>query len=220
MKYMSFIFENQDIRNTVANSEALVEIASKSIIDTNLVLEAYIYENLVDFTASANSAHEVYERIRDFVISENTIAYSQLSEILADSELSTEDKTACFTESAAEYWAATQAKAAEVAAAAQQKAAAVGSSLQQTAGTAMEAGRQKVDALVAGTKNYFGMNPATSVGVSSAPAAPTGETAASAMDHVKTLANAHPVTAAALGAGAAGLGAYGVYRAMKARKAS
>jgi hypothetical protein len=32
---VSFIFENQDIRNTVANSEALVELASANIINTN-----------------------------------------------------------------------------------------------------------------------------------------------------------------------------------------
>lgn len=244
MKYMSFIFENQDIRNTVANSEALVELASANIINTNLVLEAYIYENLVDFTAGTETAHEVYERIRDFVISENSIAYTQLSEILADSELSEEEKVACLTEVDVATALGMHAKPALIQ---QAKNAA------QTVGTALTSGLGKVGSTAkelmvghdsiaaAGIKGTGGLigklgqvtagrAAATGAGVAAATGAaalassdpnnPSAENMASALDTVKGLATAHPYTAAAIGAGGAGLGAYGIYKAMKAKKPS
>ena len=98
MKYMSFIFENQDVRNTVAGSEAIVEVASNALINANIVLEDYIYANLARFTTGADSLADIYENIRNFVISENVALYTQFSEILSDNELSPQQKVACFYE--------------------------------------------------------------------------------------------------------------------------
>ena len=98
MKYMSYIFENQDLRQTVANNEALVEMASSNVVNYNLDLESYVYENLAQFTAGANELVDIYENVRNFIISENTALYSQLSEILADSQLTSEEKAYCLQE--------------------------------------------------------------------------------------------------------------------------
>ncbi len=91
---MSFIFENQNVRDSVSKNEPLIDKAFSQILNHNLMLESYIHENLAQFTA--DSAAEFYNNIRDFVINENTIAYSQVSEILADTELSDDEKVACF----------------------------------------------------------------------------------------------------------------------------
>ena len=99
---MSYIFENQDLRQTVANSEVLVEIASANIIRHNMVLEAYIYENLDQFTFDSSEIADIYENVRNFVIGENTALYSQLSEILADTQLSAEEKAYCLQEGTVE----------------------------------------------------------------------------------------------------------------------
>ena len=95
---MSFIFEDQDVRNTVAVNEAIVEIASTALINANVVLEDYIYSNLVQFTSGTSSLADIYENIRNFVISENVSLYNQYSEILSDNELSPQQKAACFYE--------------------------------------------------------------------------------------------------------------------------
>lgn len=95
---MSYIFENQDLRQTVANNEALVEMASSNVVNYNLDLESYVYENLAQFTAGANELVDIYENVRNFIISENTALYSQLSEILADSQLTSEEKAYCLQE--------------------------------------------------------------------------------------------------------------------------
>jgi hypothetical protein len=49
---------------------------------------------------------------------------------------------------------------------------------------------------------------------------PVSEKFASALDHAKEIVSAHPWAAGGTGLAAAGLGAYGVYRAMKANKAA
>lgn len=100
MKYMSYIFENQDLRQTVANNEVLVDMASSNVINYNIALESYIYENLALFTSASNDIVEIYENVRDFIINENTTMYSQLSEILADTELSMQEKAYCLQEAA------------------------------------------------------------------------------------------------------------------------
>jgi len=94
MKYVSYIFEDQDVCNTVAQNEYLVEIASNAVIHHNALLESYIYNNLESFLGE--NLAEVYENIRSFIIKENLAIYSQFSEILSDSQLSDQEKVACF----------------------------------------------------------------------------------------------------------------------------
>jgi len=93
MKYVSYIFEDQDVRNTASKNEYLVEVASNAVINHNALLDAYVYNNLERFTG--NNLAEIYENIRSFIIQENLAIYSQYSEILSDNQLSDQEKVAC-----------------------------------------------------------------------------------------------------------------------------
>lgn len=95
MKYIPYIFENQNLLQTVVNNEALVGLAANAVINHNLVLESYIHDNLPSFVDNDNIS-SIYENIRNFVIGENTALYSQFSEILADNQLTNEEKAYCF----------------------------------------------------------------------------------------------------------------------------
>ena len=98
MKYIPYIFENQDVQAQVEFNEPLVELAARNVINYNIALESYIYENLGQFALPSPNVADIYTSIRNFVISENTALYSQLSEILADTYLSPDEKARCLTE--------------------------------------------------------------------------------------------------------------------------
>jgi hypothetical protein len=226
LKYVSYIFENQDVRSQVAANEALVELAANNIINHNIVVESYIYENLAQFVADASNVADVFESIRNFVISENTTLYSQLSEILADSELSVEEKACCLSEAVDP----SQSSAAD-----------------DTFHPAHPGFITKMKGWLPGhgtSQGHAGAtitpNPISAADGSMAAdpgaldrarsmAAEAAKTAqhkgAAALDFAKSQAHSlkdaaleHPMAAAAIGAGAAGLGAFGAYKAMKHRK--
>ena len=97
MKYIPYIFENQDVQAQVELNEPLVELAARNVINYNIALESYIYENLGQFALPSPDVADIYTSIRNFVISENTALYSQLSEILADTYLSSDEKARCLS---------------------------------------------------------------------------------------------------------------------------
>jgi len=92
MKYLPFIFENQEVKYTIAKNEAIVEAASAQIINMNVLLEDYIYDNLHQFTNCENNLTSVYENIRDFVVNANVNSYLVLSEIMASPQLNDSEK--------------------------------------------------------------------------------------------------------------------------------
>jgi hypothetical protein len=192
MKYVSYIFENQDVRATVTQNESLVDLATNSLINANIHLESYVYNNLSNFVSGVGSLAEIYENIRNFIISENTALYSQYSEILADSQLSAQEKAACFIE-----------------------ADNVGANISP-------------DPLVK-TLNSDGTNSTNYIEHAKAVASNFAKEAASKGQGVMDMAQAtaqkavshvqaNPYIAAAAGAGALGLGAYGAYHTLKNRK--
>jgi hypothetical protein len=223
LKYVSYIFENQDVRSQVASSESLVDLATNNIINHNLMVESYIYDNLAQFVAEATDVTEAYENIRNFVISENTTVYSQLSEILADTELTIEEKVQCLSEADATS-----------------NSYAVNQHFNPNAMITKMKGWLPGHGTAQGNSGAnITPNPISAAdGVATDPgaidraksmAAEAAKSAqhkgAAAVDFAKTQAHSlkdaaleHPMAAAAIGAGAAGLGAFGAYKAMKARR--
>jgi len=98
MKYLPFIFENQDVKATVANNEVIVEAASKQIINMNILLEDYIYNNLQQFINYGSDLTDIYENIKNFVVNTNVNNYLLFSEVLASTQLSNEEKLTCLYE--------------------------------------------------------------------------------------------------------------------------
>jgi hypothetical protein len=90
MKYVKFIFENQNVQQTILEQEQLVEFASQVVINYNLQLESYIYNSLELYISE--DLNDTYNNIRNFIIQENLNAYNYISEVLADSDLTPDDK--------------------------------------------------------------------------------------------------------------------------------
>jgi hypothetical protein len=90
MKYLDFIFENEIVQQTVVTHDDLISFSSQLVINKNIQLESFIYDNLEDYISE--DLHTTYESIRNFVIQENLNIYNYISEVLSDSELTHEDK--------------------------------------------------------------------------------------------------------------------------------
>lgn len=222
LKYVSYIFENQDVRGQVAASEYLVEMASANIINHNLLVESYIYENLAMFTSNSDNVADIYESIRDFVISENTTLYSQLSEILADSELTPEEKAYCLSENTSSYAADQTFDPQHPGFVTRMKNWLPGHGTSQ-GGSGANITPNPISAADGAAADPGYMDRAKSMAAEAAKSAQ--HKGAAAADFAKTQAHSlkdaaleHPYAAAAIGAGAAGLGAFGAYKAMKRRR--
>jgi hypothetical protein len=101
MKYVKFIFENQEVRSLTEANSPFIDVASNIVVNNNIILESNILDNLDNFISHGTSIAEVYEGIRDFVISENLELYNEISALLSSTEISDEDKAQILAEAEA-----------------------------------------------------------------------------------------------------------------------
>jgi hypothetical protein len=82
MKYLKFIFENNNIRQVVEQKTNLIEKSKDIVVKHNLYLENYIHNNLHLFMNSNSKLYDIQNKIREFVVNENVGLYNYLSLLL------------------------------------------------------------------------------------------------------------------------------------------
>ena len=70
MKYLKFIFENEEVNKLVDSQEDVINEITNSIIQNTVLLEGYIKENIDQFIGSNSSLIDIYKTIKNFTIQE------------------------------------------------------------------------------------------------------------------------------------------------------
>lgn len=70
MKYLKFVFENEEVNNLIDSNEQIINEITSSIIQNTILLEDYIIENIDSFISSNSSLVDIYEAIKNFTIQE------------------------------------------------------------------------------------------------------------------------------------------------------
>lgn len=78
MKYLNYIFENENIQNYININQPYIDESSKYVIQFNIDLYNHILENISSFVAE--DIDKFYLNIRDFIIQENVEFYNILLE--------------------------------------------------------------------------------------------------------------------------------------------
>ena len=87
MKYLKFVFENEEVCNVTDSNEELINIATQAVIYNSVLLENDITNDLDIFLSSSSDLTTVYESIRNYTISKSIEFYDIINEILVDSNL-------------------------------------------------------------------------------------------------------------------------------------
>lgn len=70
MKYLKFVFENEEVNNLVDSQEDTINEVTASIVQNALSLESYVKENIDQFIGSNSSLADIYENIKAFALQE------------------------------------------------------------------------------------------------------------------------------------------------------
>jgi hypothetical protein len=70
MKYLKFVFENQEVKSLVDSQEENINTITEAIIYNTLNIEQYVQENLEQFVTTNSSIADVYENIKNFAVQE------------------------------------------------------------------------------------------------------------------------------------------------------
>jgi len=70
MKYLNFVFENEEVNTLVDSQEDNINEITAYVIKNSIALEDYVKENLDQFVSSTSSLSDVYEAIKNFTIQE------------------------------------------------------------------------------------------------------------------------------------------------------
>jgi len=210
MKYLKFIFENEEVCNLTDTNQELINEATANIIYNSINLEQYVQENLDQFVSSSSSLAEVYEAIRDFAIQETVDLFSASSEVIKDPVLSNEIKFAILEgEEATEHQLSLMDKASQY-----KDLAKAGA--KSAIGGLKSSGH---DAIVAAKTGLKAAEDKISQGAASSGVAIMSRLS-KANDAISAAIEHHPAAAvSALAAAVAGAG-YGAYRGVKKYKAN
>lgn len=94
MKYLKFIFENQEVCALTDNNQDLINEATAAIIHNSINLEAYVLENIEQFMSANSDIADIYENIRNFAVQETIDMFNVSSEVIKDPELDSDLKAA------------------------------------------------------------------------------------------------------------------------------
>lgn len=94
MKYVKAIFENEDVKNLAVANEAMIQLATESLLSHNIAVQNHIMENLDQYVIEGDLA-ATYENIRNVVLNENIAFISESAQVLG-SDLSEEEKKSIF----------------------------------------------------------------------------------------------------------------------------
>ena len=103
MKYLNFVFENDEVTNLVDSNQELINEATGVCALHSVLINNYIQENLEEFITTNDSLISIYENIRDYSVQESLDLIDVTNEIIADTELSLEEKHYLLTEAVDEY---------------------------------------------------------------------------------------------------------------------
>jgi flagellar biosynthesis component FlhA len=70
MKYLKFVFENQEVKDLIDSQEENINTITEAIIYNSINLEQYVQENLEQFVTANASIADVYENIKNFAVQE------------------------------------------------------------------------------------------------------------------------------------------------------
>jgi hypothetical protein len=87
MKFIKAIFENEDIKQLAISNEKLISEVTNYVIDYNMFLEFIVTRSIAQFIVEGDLV-QTYNNIVNFIISENTQIYNEVSNILSDLEIS------------------------------------------------------------------------------------------------------------------------------------
>jgi len=100
MKYLQSILENESVRGTVQSADELTTLALEAIIPLQVEFNSnLIYENLEDFVFEGDSVTNIYETLSEFNKDDSVELTAALSELMAESFLTFEEKEHIIAES-------------------------------------------------------------------------------------------------------------------------
>lgn len=94
MKYLKFIFENEEVCALTDGHQDLINEATSAIIHNSINLEAYVLENIEQFMSADSDIADIYENIRNFAVQETIDMFNVSSEVIKDPELDSDLKAA------------------------------------------------------------------------------------------------------------------------------
>jgi hypothetical protein len=97
MKYLKFVFENEEVCQLTDGNAAIIEVATQAAVYNSLLIENDIATNLESFISSGSDLVSIYESIKDYAISESISFYNQVNDILTNNSLSDEAKAFILT---------------------------------------------------------------------------------------------------------------------------
>ncbi len=107
MKFVKFIFENEEVRALTEAHSPFIDVASNIVVHYNSILESHIQDNLKDFISTEMPVHEIYENIRNYTVYENIGLYNLINNLISNSTISDTEKAKALTEAeqSASWWA-------------------------------------------------------------------------------------------------------------------
>jgi hypothetical protein len=97
MKYLKFVFENQEVCDLTDSNESLINIATNAVVYNSISLENEISSTLGTFLSSDSNLNDVYETIRDYAVAKSIDFYTVINEVLLDTSISDEVKAYILT---------------------------------------------------------------------------------------------------------------------------
>jgi hypothetical protein len=97
MKYLKFVFENEEVCQLTDGNAAIINVATQAAVYNSLLIENDIATNLESFISSSSDLVSIYESIKDYAISESISFYNQVNDILTNNSLSDEAKAFILT---------------------------------------------------------------------------------------------------------------------------
>ena len=98
MKYLKFVFENEEVCNLTDINQPLIEVATQAAIYNSISIEEDILNNLDAFISSESALVDVYESIKDYTISKSIEFYDLVNEIISDPVLTIDQKAVVLSE--------------------------------------------------------------------------------------------------------------------------
>lgn len=103
MKYLKYIFENEEVNSLVESQQELIDEAVNACTLNSLLIDDYVQENLEEFISFDDNLSNIYETIKVYSVQESLDMIDVTNEIIADSELTLEEKHYLLTEAVEEY---------------------------------------------------------------------------------------------------------------------
>lgn len=78
MKYLKFVFENEEVKDLITSQTNNIEEITKHIIEANMELEEFVLENIELFTKTTSSLADISNNIKTFIVNENIEMYNNI----------------------------------------------------------------------------------------------------------------------------------------------